>query len=104
MFHEKFIQLVDRYVPIKSFYNKNSHPPWLSKSILQAIKFKHKLWTKYKITRQISDYQQYNPSLSGHAIQLQLEFLLGQAHIKQASDRNYLSNFRAIALTGKTAS
>jgi len=56
MFHDKFIQLVDRYVPNKSFYNKYSHPPWLSKSILHAIKSKHKLWTKYKIARQISDY------------------------------------------------
>jgi len=50
MFHDKFIQLVDRYVPIKSFYNKYSHPPWLTKSILHVIKSKDKLWIKYKIT------------------------------------------------------
>jgi len=62
--YDKFIQLVNRYVPIKSFCNKYSHPPWLTKSILHAIISKHKLWIKYKITRQISDYQKYTLQLN----------------------------------------
>ena len=44
VFHSKFMQFVNKYVPTKSFTSdKSSYPSWLNKEVLCAIKSKHKI-------------------------------------------------------------
>ena len=49
-FHEKYLQIIDKYVPYKILSKKETklkQNPWISRAILTSIKIKHILYQKH---------------------------------------------------------
>ena len=58
-FKSKIDNLVEEHVPLRPPNNRANRPPWLSPDLLRQIRFKRRLWSKYKRSPTVENLEAY---------------------------------------------